>query len=237
MIQEKTLREALRIFRHCLDHKGILNREEDGELYERMQDPDTSKVLGLLEEELNIRFLSGEGQYYLIPGFDNTTFGMSLREYREDLGTTTKLETAFLISYIQMAVFWLFYGGKNISNPKQREFIRMRDLVQEIDDLFARMDEEREAILVFDTQNRYNFQRAVRSWQNRQYGGEGQETTTKYGTVRRALNQLRDHGLVTLVEDEVRPTKELTDKFLNYYLREERVQEIHNLFSSMKGSD
>ena len=49
------------------------------------------------------------------------------------------------------------------------------------------------------------------------------------------MNQLRDHNLLTLVEDEVRPTRELSDKFLNYYLREERVQEIHRLFSSVKG--
>ena len=235
MIEEKTLQNLLRIFRHCLDHKGVLSMEEEGNLFEELQNPQLRSALSILEEELDVRFLIMDSVAYMIPSFDNTTFGMSLREYREDLGQSARLETAFLISYIQMMIFWLFYGGRNSSNPKQRDFIQMKDLIQEIDDLFARLMKEKETVLAFDSQYRYNFTRIAETWKNKQYGGEGQEFTSKYGTVRRAVNQLRDHGLLTLVEDEVRPTRELTDKFLNYYLREECVQEMNRLFDSVKG--
>ena len=192
-------------------------------------------MLSLLEEEMDVKFLSAAGSIYLIPSFDNTTLGMSLREYREDLGMTIKLETAFLNSYIQMIIFWLFFGGKNSSNPQQRDFIQMKDLIQEIDHLFELMEQEADTVLAFDSQYKYNFQKIIPIWRNKQYGGEGQETTSKYGTVRRAVNQLRDHNLLTFVENEVRPTRELTDKFLNYYLREERVRQIHELFSAVEG--
>ncbi len=235
MIQEKTVRDALQVFRHCLDHKGILRMEENAELFELAQDQDISEVLSLLEDEMDIQFLRTVNQIYLIPSFDNTTLGMSLREYREDLGAATRLETAFLISYIQMVIFWLFFGGKNSTNPQQRDFIQMKDLIWEIDDLFEKLEQEADTVLAFDRQYRYNFQRIIPLWKNKQYGGEGQESTSKYGTVRRAINQLRDHNLLTFVENEVRPTRELTDKFLNYYLREERVQQINNLFAEVKG--
>lgn len=235
MIQEKTVRDALQIFRHCLDHKGVLRADENAELFELTQDSEVSRVLSLFEEEMDIRFLPAVNQIYLIPSFDNTTLGMSLREYREDLGGTTRLETAFLISYIQMIVFWLFFGGKNSTNPQQRDFIQMKDLLQEIDSLFDKLEQEADTVLAFDRQYRYNFQKIIPLWKNKQYGGEGQESTSKYGTVRRALNQLRDHNLITFVENEVRPTRELSDKFLNYYLREERVQQINELFAAVKG--
>lgn len=235
MIQEKAVREALHIFRHCLDHKGVLKEEDDAELYDAARNQETAEMLSLLEEEMDVKFLSAAGSIYLIPSFDNTTLGMSLREYREDLGMTIKLETAFLNSYIQMIIFWLFFGGKNSSNPQQRDFIQMKDLIQEIDHLFELMEQEADTVLAFDSQYKYNFQKIIPIWRNKQYGGEGQETTSKYGTVRRAVNQLRDHNLLTFVENEVRPTRELTDKFLNYYLREERVRQIHELFSAVEG--
>ncbi len=235
MTEEKAMRQALRIFRHCLDHKGLLRQEEDPSLFECLQAFDTAQALAMIEEEMNLKFLTSNDRVYLIPSFDNTTFGMSLREYREDFGTGTRLESAFLVSYIQMMIFWLFFGGKNSSNPKQRDFIQMKDLIEEIDALFQRMREEKDTVLDFDSQYRFNFSRIAETWKNKQYGGEGQEFTTKFGTVRRAVNQLKDHSLVTFVEDEIRPTRELTDKFLNYYLREERVAEMHRLFEEMKG--
>ncbi len=52
MIQEKTVRDALQVFRHCLDHKGILRMEENAELFELAQDQDISEVLSLLEDEM-----------------------------------------------------------------------------------------------------------------------------------------------------------------------------------------
>ncbi len=235
MIQEKAVRDAMRIFRHCLDHKGVLKEEDDTELFEAARSQETAEMLSILEEEMDVKFLGAAGSLYLIPSFDNTTLGMSLREYREDLGMTTRLETAFLTSYIQMIIFWLFFGGKNSSNPQQRDFIQMKDLIQEVDHLFEQMEQEADTVLAFDSQYKYNFQKIIPLWKSRQYGGEGQETTTKYGTVRRAVNQLRDHNLLTFVENEVRPTRELCDKFLNYYLREERVRQIHELFSAVEG--
>ena len=236
MIQEKGIRNAIRIFRHCLDHKGVLKLEENTELFDAAQEEETAEMLSLLEEEMNMKFLQAVNCIYLIPAFDNTTLGMSLREYREDLGMTTKLETAFLTSYIQMIIFWLFYGGKNRTNPQQRDFIQMKDLILEIDALFEKMEQEADAVLAFDSQYKYNFQKIIPLWRNKQYGGDGQETSTKFGTVRKAVNQLREHNLVTFVDNQVRPTNELTDKFIHYYLREERVQKINELFSSAGGN-
>ncbi len=236
MIDENAVRKAIRIMKESLDHKGVLSKDSQPEEYESFQDNEIRMAVSLLEEELDLKFLQIRDQIYMIPSFTNTTFGMSLREYRENIGGNARLETAFMISLIQMAIFWLFYGGRNSSNPMQRDFIRMKDLIEEIDNLFLKLAEEKDTVLNFDSQYRYNFTRIAELWKNKQYGGEGQETSSKTGTVRRAVNQLREHGLLTYVEDEIRPTRELTDKFLNYYLREERVQEIHHLFDTMEGN-
>ena len=110
----------------------------------------------------------------------------------------------------------------------------MKDLIEAVDEMFDRLTQEKDTVLDFDNQYRFNFRRIAEAWKNKTYGGEGQETTTKSGSVRRAVNQLRDHNLLTLVENEVRPTQELTEKFLYYYLREERVKEIHDLFDRVE---
>ena len=218
-----------------MENKGVLTMSEDAELFGKYQESEVRDVLSLFEEELDFRYLQTTGSVYLIPSFTNTVLGMSLREYREDLGTTTRLNAAFMNSYIQMIIFWLFFGGKNPSNPKQRDFIQMDDLIEEVDAMFKKLKEEREDVLEFDSTHRYNFTNIAEDWLNRQYGGEGQEISTKYGTVRKAVNQLARHNLLTLVENEVRPTRELTDKFVNYYLNEDRVREINELFDRVKG--
>lgn len=233
MRSDEEVRNAIRIFRHCLDHKGVLIEADNPELFGLFQDTEVRSYLSMFEEEMNLSFLLTGNRIYLIPSFDNTTLGMSLREYREDIGMTTRLESAFLVSYIQMIIFWLFFGGKN-NNPKQRDFIQMKDLIEAVDEMFDRLTQEKDTVLDFDNQYRFNFRRIAEAWKNKTYGGEGQETTTKSGSVRRAVNQLRDHNLLTLVENEVRPTQELTEKFLYYYLREERVKEIHDLFDRVE---
>ena len=105
MRSDEEVRNAIRIFRHCLDHKGVLIEADNPELFGLFQDTEVRSYLSMFEEEMNLSFLLTGNRIYLIPSFDNTTLGMSLREYREDIGMTTRLESAFLVSYIQMIIF------------------------------------------------------------------------------------------------------------------------------------
>jgi hypothetical protein len=55
---------------------------------------------------------------------------------------------------------------------------------------------------------------------------------TKEGTIIKAYRQLEKEHLLRLLEDnkEIRRTKKLDDIFVNYYLDENRVKEIHAIF-------
>lgn len=229
------LEEALQIFRFLLDHDGKLQNADNPTLYNAFQNRETRDILRSFEEQLDFTFLNTAGTIYLIPHAGNTTLGMSIKEYREDISPNARSIDALTVAYIQMFVCWEFYGGKN-ADPTRRTFIRLPELTEDVTHLFENIGKEKVKVQEIDNSSQMNFEMVAENWNSKIIRSDN-SLSTKEGTVRRALNQMIDHGLLNLVEDTYRPTQAFHDKFIHYYLDEDREQEINQIFEENAGGN
>lgn len=220
---------ASRILRAMLD-KGQLTTDDDRELYLDLKDPDIRNVLSVFEEELDFHLVDAPNAFYLSPNSENTLFGFLGRDFRRWTGSDGLKVDGFLLCYIIMVLLNSFYGGHN-QNPKQREFMRVITLVEELDNRFSRILSGREEAEAMEEKASMNFVRIAELWSSKQ-AYEERARKTKEGTVINALGLLVDQKLIRLVDEEreIRPTKKLDDLMLYYYLSDARIQEIQAIF-------
>jgi hypothetical protein len=168
---------------------------------------------------------------YLVPDSGNSLLGFVSKDLREWVASDARLLDTYLLSYIVMLILYLFYGGKN-RNPKQREYLRISKLAEELDHRFARAlaDEARTAGL--EEQYGLNFIRMAELWEAKQ-DFEERARKTKTGTILNVCRLLERQNLLRIVDNEreIRCTRKLDDLMLNYYLSDSRVDEIHALFA------
>lgn len=233
-MNETDLNTALEIFRFLLDHKGKMLNIDDPQLYDSFQNQEIRDILRDFESVFDVHFLNVNHAIYLIPGMHNKTFGYSWREYREDISSSTRTIDAYTIAYIQMYVCYEFYGSKNTADPRQRDFIRIQQLTEDINHLFDNLSKEVPSLSEIDSSHEMNFESVIENWNNK-ITRDNSSRTTKEGIVRTALTQFVNHGLLTVTDDEYRPTQEFEDKFIHYYLNEDRVQEINEIFEEHTG--
>ena len=220
---------ASRILRVLLE-KGQLTSDDDRELYLDLKDPDIRSVFSVFEEEMDFHLVDAPNAFYLSPNSENVLFGFLGRDFRRWTGSDGLKADGFLLCYIVMVLLNSFYGGHN-QNPKQREFMRVITLVEELDKRFAAILADREKTEALEEKVSLNFVRIAELWGSKQaYEERGRKT--KEGTVMNALGLLADQGLVRLIDDEreVRLTKKLDDLMLYYYLSDARIQEIQAVF-------
>ena len=139
-----------------------------------------------------------------------------------------KLIDAFLEVYIIMLILYMFYGGKN-KNPKQADFLQVKDIVNKLDEtLKATSEEEAEKI-----EERYsiNFIQVSNYWKAKALIEEN-KLKTRTGTVLTACKLLKNEKLIIITDDdtEIRATKKLDDLMQYYYLSEDRIYEINDIF-------
>lgn len=230
MSESKT---ALKIFRKLLE-KGQLERETEADLFLEYRNPEVRSLLGEFEEELDFRILEVPGIIYLVPDSGNTLLGFVSKDFREWVATDARLADAYLLSYIAMFILYLFYGGRN-RNPKQREFLRVSKLIEELDGRFGRALSDPESLELLEEKYALNFARIGELWESKQ-GYEEKGRKTKTGTILSTCRWLERENLLRLVDEEreIRPTKKLDDLMLNYYLNDSRVQEIAGLFEGVE---
>ena len=127
-----------------------------------------------------------------------------------------------------MTILYMFYGGKN-KNPKQADFLQIKDIVSKLDETLKGMTEEEQEKI----EERYsiNFIQVSNYWKAKALIEEN-KLKTRTGTVITACKLLRDEKLVIITDDdtEIRPTKKLDDLMQYYYLNEDRIYEINDIF-------
>jgi hypothetical protein len=167
---------------------------------------------------------------YLLPNYDNSVLGFKTKDMREWIGTNAKLSDVYLAYYIVMFILNQFYGGKN-KNPKQREFMRVSTLIEELDKRLTAVLESGEETVAIEEKYSINFIRIAESWDSRR-SYEERKLTTKHGYVLRVCKLLEQEKLIRLVDDdkELRTTRKLDDLMLYYYLNDSRVSEINSIF-------
>jgi len=223
------IKSALAIYNRLLEN-GEVSMKSDGELFMEYKKDEVRELLYHFEVELNFKILDAGSTIYMIPGADNDVLGYVLREFRESISSNAKMVDAYLQIYICMTIFYLFYGGKN-TNPIQREFIQMKDLLDIMDQRMQVYLDAHEQTEALETEYSMNFGRIAELWMNKQIG-EMRKTSTKLGALSKACTLLEKEKLIRMLQEgqEIRRTQKLDDLFIYYYLDENRVQEINKLF-------
>ena len=220
---------ALQIFRVLLE-KGQLDRESDSELFIEYMNPDVLDILNQFEEEMECKIIRINNTIYLLPDYDNNILGFKTKDMREWIGSNARLSDVYLSYYIVMFLLHQFYGGKN-KNPKQREFIRVSILIDELDKRLSSVLELGEDALAMEEKYSINFIKLAESWDSRR-SYEERKLTTKHGFVIRTCRLLEQEKLIRLVDEEkeIRTTRKLDDLMLYYYLNDSRINEINRIF-------
>lgn len=220
---------AFKIFKILLA-QGQLDRSTDSDLFLDFRQPQVRGILADLEEELEFTIVETPGTLYLVPNADNDLLGFVTKDLREWVAKGARLADAFLLCYIIMFMLYLFYGGKNI-NPKQRDFLRVSTLIEELDNRFGLALHDRAEAELLDEQYGINFVKIAELWDSKKGFEEGSRKH-KISTVLNACRLLEREKLIYLVDDkEIRTTKKLDDLMLHYYLQESRVDEIRRFFA------
>lgn len=221
------MERALKIYKAFLE-KGQITDTEDKELYFEFKDPEVRNILDIMARELSFQIIAAPHSVYFVPNLENNLLGFSVKDIRESIKKDAKLIDAFLEVYVIMTILYMFYGGKN-KNPKQADFLQIKDIVNKLDEtLKATSEEEAEKI-----EERYsiNFIQVSNYWKAKALIEEN-KLKTRTGTVLTACKLLRNEKLIIITDDdtEIRATKKLDDLMQYYYLSEDRIYEINDIF-------
>lgn len=228
------LEKALKIYKTLLE-QGEIRKQQDKELFGfYTENQEVREILGNFERILDFKIVETPRTLYFVANIENKILSFSLRELREAIRPDAKLIDSFLICYVIMFILYLFYGGKN-ADPKQADFLQLKDIVQALDERFRKIDEDSKRLLEEDYS--INFQNIADEWNAKQVDGAGRNTR-KY-IVKKACDILEKEKLVFYPNGEkdleIRPEEKLDNLMRYYYLLEARIKEINNIF--MIGDD
>ena len=226
---QDTLQKALKMNKKLLA-QGEIRKQQDKALFEYyMENVEVREILENFERELEFRIITTPRTLYFVANIENKILSFSLRELREAIKPDAKLIESFLLCYIIMFILYLFYGGKN-ADPKQAEFLQLKDIVHALDERFSKIEEDAKRLLEEDYS--INFQNIADEWNAKQIDGVGRNTR-KY-MVKKACDILEKEKLVFYPNGErdieIRPEEKLDCLMRYYYLSEDRIKEINQIF-------
>lgn len=224
-----SLNTALRIFKKLLD-RGQLDRDSDGDLFLEYRSGEVRSILAQMEEEMEFTIVEAGSTLYLVPDSSNGLLGFVSKDLREWVASDARLLDSYLLCYIVMFMLYLFYGGRN-RNPKQRDYLRVSKVSEELDQRLGLALLEQEGAAGLEERYGINFIKIAELWESKQ-DYEEKARKTKTGTILNTCRLLERHNLIRLVDNEreIRCTRKLDDLMLNYYLSDSRVEEIQALF-------
>ena len=222
------MKETLHILRILLT-EGELNDTGEPDLFADFKDPQVRSELEDFAQELAFHLVEVPHAVYLVPEMDNPILSISLGDMRKGIGSTARTVDAFLQCYIIMIILYLFFGGRN-ADPKRTPFLQIRDIVAELDRRLS--VPAGQAAPVWQEQMEINFTQVTQVWNNLSVREENRRTSREE-TVLKACRLLEKQKLLTFYDEqkEIRTTRRLDDLMVHYYLSEERIATIQNLFA------
>lgn len=227
----ENIRTASAILKVLME-EGKVTRASNKDLFiSYISEVKVEEILSTMTEELDAEVLRVNNTLYLIPSSENELLGFRHRDTREWFSANARQSDAFLAYYITAAILNLFYGGKN-RDPKQREFLSLVHVIEELDNRVSESLKNKEKTGEMDQKYSLNFQNCAQVWDIKKGHEEGSRRTTKMGFLLSVVKLLQQEGLLRISEDEkeIRTTEKLDDLMLHYYLHEDRVIEIQKIF-------
>lgn len=228
---------AIKIFKILLEN-GQLDRDEYSDLFIEYLNTEVQEIINVFEEEMDCKVIRINNTVYLLPDYDNGLLGFRNKDFREWIGSNSRLSDVYMSYYITMFILFKFYGGKN-KNPKQREFLRINTLIDELDNRFEGvLKQNREQVVLKEEELSINLISIAEVW-NQKITLEDNKRTTKFGTVLRICSLLEQEKLIRLMEEkkEIRTTKKLDDLMTYYFLNDSRINEINSIFIEVEEKD
>lgn len=231
------VKTAVKIFKILLEN-GQLDRDEYSDLFIEYLKSEVREILNNFEEEMDCKIHKINNTIYLLPDYDNSLLGFKNKDFREWIGSNSRLSDVYLSYYITMFLLFKFYGGKN-KNPKQREFMRVSTLIDELDSRFGDiLKQNQDQVIAKEEDLSINLISIAEAW-SQKISHEENKRTTKFGTVLRICSLLEQEKLIRLIEEkkEIRTTKKLDDLMTYYFLNDSRINEINAMFAEEEGSN
>lgn len=223
------MKRALKIYKKLIAD-GKINDIENRDMFSDYFIPEVHKTLEDIASELDFDIVELPHDIYLVPKLSNSIINFSMKDIRTGISSSARLADAYLQCYIIMLILYLFFGGKN-TNPKNTEFLQIKDIVSEADARFLTADitEEDE----YEEKYSVNFKAIKEIWINKPVFDDGKRST-RSEFVLKACRFLESQKLLKILDNnsEIRTTQRLDDLMINYYLSEDRVNEINEMFNS-----
>ena len=191
-----SLNTALKIFKKLLD-RGQLDRDGDGDLFLEYRNGEVRSILAQMEEEMEFTIVEAGSTLYLVPDSSNGLLGFVSKDLREWIASDARLLDSYLLCYIVMVMLYLFYGGRN-RNPKQRDYLRVSKLLEELDQRLGLALLEQEGAAGLEERYGINFVKIAELWESKQ-DYEEKARKTKTGTILNTCRLLERHNLIRLV--------------------------------------
>jgi hypothetical protein len=191
-----SLNTALKIFKKLLD-RGQLDRDGDGDLFLEYRNGEVRSILAQMEEEMEFTIVEAGSTLYLVPDSSNGLLGFVSKDLREWIASDARLLDSYLLCYIVMVMLYLFYGGRN-RNPKQRDYLRVSKLLEELDQRLGLALLEQEGAAGLEERYGINFVKIAELWESKQ-DYEEKARKTKTGTILNTCRLLERHNLIRLL--------------------------------------
>jgi hypothetical protein len=224
------VKAAVKIFK-ILVEQGELNRGDYGDLFVEYLDTEVQSIINTLEEEMECSIKKIGNTLYLLPSYDNSILGFRNKDWREWMGSTANNLDVYLAYYITMFILFEIYGGKN-KNPKRLEFLRLVNLIDDLDRRFDSLLSDEEETQKKEEEIGLNLVKVARYWKEKIVDEENKKKT-KYAVVKRICRLMENEKLIYLIDDdnEIRTTRKLDDVMTYYYLNDSRINEVNSIFS------
>ncbi|SNX53654.1 DUF6063 family protein [Thermoanaerobacterium sp. RBIITD] len=235
----ENVRNAVKIFFKLIE-KGEINKIDDREYMDMIDQSEVSDVLNVMEEETGTIILRGSDRIYISAKTDNKVFGYNNEELRNLLKVSDNSEL-YLCYFIMLCIMCLFYAGEGY-DMKCREFIEIEEIHRYADDKIKSLEdfnktEEVEATL------QINFGTVVQKWNSMIVYDERKVNVqstknSRMAFIKKVCAFLRDQGLAIIEEDKVLRTTEKMDRMVtSYYTADDRKQEIMDFINGIKKDD
>lgn len=213
---------------HELMKKGWIDRNDNGLIWNYVEDADARDEIDQMGRELGFEILQAQDRIYMVPTQDNDLFLKNNVDYRSDIKASNDVKTRdlYLLNYLAIYILYLFFKGEGV-DALVRDFILKEDLVKEFTEHCNNVTQK--GVDGEDKSEDFseNFYMLAEDWLSKK---EGEPTSRRiedrYGVVNKIILKFKADELFVEEDGVIRPTKKTKD-LMPYVLRKDRTRMIN----------
>lgn len=228
--------KTIRVLRALLK-EGTLSRAAAPELWSELQEPEVQDEMEVLKRELDFELWGTASRVYLIPNQSNDLFLQNNMDFRRDVRASGDFRQPdlYLLNYLTIFLLYEFFKGEG-SDPQVRDFIEPEEFLHLFNEHCASIQGEEKLSAQAERKYSVDFLNLARRWSAMLPGEDGDKSRhkSKWGCLNMVLRKLGKENLFFVTDGKIRPTQKCRD-LMPYFLRKERVQDIHQFLKGGGG--